>query len=77
MNSPYHLFKQEQQRPPPFYSYIGKHTTTIPPDQTVGAFKDFVQDQVGSFPEYGPWSAHADDFEVQVYKVIQSQCLPK
>ena len=50
--------------------------STIPPDQTVDEFKDFIQDQIDSLTGYESWSIHADDFEVQVYKVIQLQCLP-
>ena len=76
MNYSYHLFRQEQKRPPPSYVYIGKHTTIIPPDQTVDEFKDFIQDQIDSLTGYESRSIHADDFEVQVYKVIQLQCLP-
>lgn len=56
-----------------FHAYIGEYTTTIPPGQTVGWFKDSVRDQIESIPSLESWSEHANDIEVQVYKVVQLQ----
>jgi hypothetical protein len=73
MDSRYHLVRQGQTKSLPSHIYIGEYTyTTTPPYvcQTVDNLKDVVQDQIASLPELESWSEHADDIQIQVYKVV-------
>lgn len=78
MGSHYQLVVQEQNAS---YKHIGEYDYEYPSCKTTDDLKDVVLERITSgesLPEdLKSWGEHADDIQIQVYKVVQSQAPSK